>query len=781
MRLFKPCLFGAWAFLNAGALAAPVDMPWPTGFPTGASLTAVAASSLSGYEAAADAASDSVQINDTRGNVLANLTRSRLTSLTPWMVLTSSLDGPVALAFSESGRLLFIGLHTTSASPDALPADAVLRYDTQSDSLTLFARVDLTPPDAAFTHIGMVHYAGKLYVGSAGTIRCYNAQRAVTAGSLVFTTSLGGFTPVGLTVDRTLNAILGAWNDQIWRSSIGASSLTFASLGSLGNVRDIAFSDHYGGSSNAGLYMLSATGAGAAVSFVPLTQARGTQAFSPTIYLSAPAPLNSTAATGEGSLLTGGQSNVTRIRDSSDSRLAFESWLTDEFAQVLKFGKGLVSPDGEPPGWVIDGDVIPAWNRFHPATPDAAGWTVLLCIMGDELSGTSGNLPVVRSILNRYAGLSPDGIKPDRSADGMFEHWINPATGFAEWTDGYATMSTMKIVHAAAKAAMFYQGDPQVRAAALAIIAGVHNWDSYVLENGIFWMLSQPAGGPNTGAISFCYNEGMLFANEAGAYGGSNAQDARAAWLDRSKWTGNNTSFVAGFPITGDGAGHYLPAFTSLYSLLLVQGFRDSADWQSQIRNIRLSSFSWTDDNAPRWNTVFSAGTNPDGYNADSFGGHPYNIATFTSLEAMAAGTGSGGGYVPAATGAYHAYRIGARQTFKTGASILYRRSSMQLGYTPDSAGMPDVALGALGLAELIKAGSVERVLAGDLLNLASCAADFNNDGLVDDADFVLFAQHYNDLLTPGAFRPGDLNGDSLCDDSDFVLFVGAYDALLCQ
>lgn len=768
------------SLLASAGLAAPVATQWPTTFPTGANISAVAGSSLSGYEAAADSASDSIEIRDTRGTLLTSLSRARLTALVPWMALNASADGPVSLAFSESGRLLFIALHTTSTSPDANPADAILRYDTQTDSLSLFARVNLTPPDATFTHLGMVHFRGHLYVASAGTIRCYLAGKDNASGTLAFSSTIsGGFTPTALVVDRTQNRILGAWNGQIWRSTINSNSLSFSSLGALGNVRDLAFSDHYGGPTNAGLYALSSSPTSSALMFIPLAQARATQAFAPTLY-SGPAPaMNSLAALGDGSLIGAGDAAVSKTRDSSDTRLSFENWLNDEVAQVVNFGKGLVSPDGEPPGWVIDGDVIPDWERFHPASPDAAAWTTLLCLMSDELSGTSANLPVVRNILTRYAGLSPDGIKPDRSADGIFQHWINPANGQVEWADGYATLSTMKIVHAAAKAAMFYPGDPQVRAAAKAIIGGVKNWDSYLIPNsGILFYLGNAGGGP-TNSPSVCYNEGIIFINAAATYGGANSQLALSKWLDRPLW--QTGTFVSGYPITTDGPNSFQAAFTNLYSVLLLDSYRNNPAWQTQIRNLRLSNYAWTDDNAPRWNTVFSAGTTPDGYNADNLGTHNDNIATFTSLEAFAAGVGDGVPHIPAATGAYHAYRIGARQTFKGGASILYRRSSSQLSWDPNSASMPDVALGALGLAELIKPGSVQSVLAGPLLNLDSCAADLNNDGLVDDSDFVIFVAQYDEFLVPGAFRPGDLNGDSFCDDSDFVLFASAYNNLLCE
>jgi hypothetical protein len=59
---------------------------------------------------------------------------------------------------------------------------------------------------------------------------------------------------------------------------------------------------------------------------------------------------------------------------------------------------------------------------------------------------------------------------------------------------------------------------------------------------------------------------------------------------------------------------------------------------------------------------------------------------------------------------------------------------------------------------------------------IVGCPADFNGDGGVDDADFVVFARAYNNLLD----LVGDINLDTLSDDADFALFATAYDALVC-
>ncbi len=62
--------------------------------------------------------------------------------------------------------------------------------------------------------------------------------------------------------------------------------------------------------------------------------------------------------------------------------------------------------------------------------------------------------------------------------------------------------------------------------------------------------------------------------------------------------------------------------------------------------------------------------------------------------------------------------------------------------------------------------------------------ANINNDGLVDDADFSVFAVAYDVLDCSAAAMPAgcpaDLNRDGLVNDDDFQVFVVAYNAVLC-
>lgn len=59
----------------------------------------------------------------------------------------------------------------------------------------------------------------------------------------------------------------------------------------------------------------------------------------------------------------------------------------------------------------------------------------------------------------------------------------------------------------------------------------------------------------------------------------------------------------------------------------------------------------------------------------------------------------------------------------------------------------------------------------------AACPADINFDGVVDDADFLIFVAAYDQLVS----TDGDFNVDGLTDDADFSVFVVGYDRLVCE
>jgi hypothetical protein len=64
------------------------------------------------------------------------------------------------------------------------------------------------------------------------------------------------------------------------------------------------------------------------------------------------------------------------------------------------------------------------------------------------------------------------------------------------------------------------------------------------------------------------------------------------------------------------------------------------------------------------------------------------------------------------------------------------------------------------------------------------CRADLNDDGFVDDSDFVYFAASYDLYLCDAPSMPlecaADITDDGVVDDLDFVLFATAYDLYVC-
>ena len=767
------CLLG---FVTLPCAAQPVIEQWPGG----AGMVATAAAALGGAYAAADASNDEVVIRDVNRGLIRTITRAEIAALLPWMELSPSPDGPSGLGFSDSGRLLFILVHDANAAPDGLPSDAVLRFDTVTDQLSLFTRLELFGSDAQAPQLALAHNKGRLFVGAfgfggPGSVRVYRAASNDTTGVLLSSSFLpGGTTVRGLTIDRTGARLYAASESAIYRASLPTLPLGFSLVGAMADVRGLAWSDNFGSFANTGLYVLTSASSGSHLNYISPPQSQGTAAYSPMTYLSAANEWRSLCATADGRLLAATDTGAVEVSDLSDTRLAYQAWLADEFSRVVQFARGLVSPDGEPAGWVIDADADQGRPRFHPATPDAAAWAILLLLMNDELNGDPSALPLIKQILVRYAGLAPDGIGPSVSADGVMRHWIDPYTGQAKagWSQEFATISTMNIVLAAARAAARFPGDNELQQAATRIICRFRAQDTYLSGDSLS-MRALPTGGPDFASTTRPFNESILVLEQFAGLGGSTSAAAYARWMDRWRWP--TATYLTGRPVTGDVGGQFQSAFTSLYPLLLSAPFRASSEWRQQVANALHSNNAWTDDNGPRFSTVFSAGTTRSdwgGYRADSLSSHPGDVTTFPALMAFSAS-----GRSDAAVGAYNAYRRAGRQTFASGASILYRRSDVDPAYRPDSAGLPDVALGALGLAELIRPGSVQLVLTG---GYPACPCYANCDGstaapMLNVNDFVCFLNRFAQA-DPWANCDASTVAPAL-NVNDFTCFLNRYAA----
>lgn len=90
------------------------------------------------------------------------------------------------------------------------------------------------------------------------------------------------------------------------------------------------------------------------------------------------------------------------------------------------------------------------------------------------------------------------------------------------------------------------------------------------------------------------------------------------------------------------------------------------------------------------------------------------------------------------------------------------------------------VRAGEGGLAAEVSSNEASSWSAQAGVLVSNCVADLDNDGIVEDTDFVIFALSYDLLTVPPADPVCDFSGDGFVDDVDFGMFVGAYDQLLC-
>jgi len=645
-------------------------------------VSVVAAAPVAGWYAASDSHTQRIELYDIMGRVKRSISFQDVNSAG----LVRGNDNVMVsnrLTFSASGRTLFISLRTSSE-------DSIVAYDTSTEVLSLVASTDRTGE----TEVGWVgdggqpvplplaHHRRFLYVGSAeGIITVFPASSAGFNSTHVAVWKIPGSKIRALAVDRDTGTMFAATDSGIHRALLpdcpeAAPAPAFALLARSEQVCALTWAQTYGSERQGGLYFLQKARAmdDAHVSFISaadVAEATSSNAvITASVYLAAAGEgWVDITGTADGRLLVAAASGAVLLHDSSDKRLSYDAWMHDELLQVTAFARGLILPStgrDAPGGWVLDGQVVPESNNLNPATPDAAAWTIFLLMMNERMNGDAGALESIRSVMTRYAGLAADGVKPARNADGIFKHWLDPDTGdtFGQWPDEYATLSTMKMVVAAARAVVRYPADVAIVAAASEIISKVKNWDTYLqMGSDAMAFKGAAAGGPDPSSWAIPFHEGIMFVEAAGMYGGKNASSISDAWFRRSLWP--TVEYVPKKPLTVQHNSIFQPAFISLYPALLSAPYRadkSAEGWRTQVDNLRWSSAAWTDDNGARYYTVFAAGTSPIGYSADTLSNHPGNITTFPSLLALSAF-----GELAEAVGGYAAYRSGARQTFKGG------------------------------------------------------------------------------------------------------------------
>ena len=302
----------------------------------------------------------------------------------------------------------------------------------------------------------------------------------------------------------------------------------------------------------------------------------------------------------------------------------------------------------------------------------------------------------------------------------------NVETGEGQAHGGVANASvytTTKLVNASIRAKEFFLDNERIHAAADRIIFSQKNYADYMRRYSQvpqrIW--DHGAQDENRLHLEIPYQESYLLTELAAAM----EPIGYFAHKDWRKHRENNlyvTDFLETEPVIRVG----LATFVEHYAHILYQSHRTSEGWQEQFNNFFAHFSAWSDDNNPRYLTVFSAGADLDAqYNADKLGDHPYNIIHFPAVL----GFGMYGNSVPMVAG-YRAYREGIRTQMSgrpditapdgsNAAQVLTRYSSLHPDWIVRRIAVPDFVFGMFGLIEHLEDGKgnrgiIDRVIARD-------------------------------------------------------------------
>ncbi|WP_234042050.1 Ig-like domain-containing protein [Persicirhabdus sediminis] len=703
----------------------------------GTRVSAVAAAPYAGLYAHAERVSNSVVINDIDGNELARIDAAAMKQAAPWLDFSGDDYGPAGMAFTASGRQLFITLiGSPSSSNGGEPKDAILAYNHNLNELRLFAQVDLADELMYDIGVPVCHVGGELFVGTQDNqVLRYLAQMNDVEGTFVESINVAGANGVtGLTADIANDQLYVSTQTVLSRLDLtNDSELVAQTLMSCPTTKAITFARVFGAEGDEGLYLLQMNGD---IQVVPMADLQaGGEITNQQVYESTGTSLSiDISATACGRLMLASTAPYI-ISAAADERMDFDSWLADEFNQYINLAKTLCWPDGEPEGWVIDAQVRDGRNRFHPPSTDTASWAVLMLMLADELNGDDDAEQLVEKILVRWAGLAADGIVAETTPDGEFHHWYDKDTGAPTWSgdDPFTNpFSTQKIVVAALRAGEYYSSNERIVAAVQSIIGRQKNKREYVFSRGMCGPLADDLGPRNNGGWGpGVENHG--YAELMAALDPMTAHSFEYYWRDRE----NNQydHYLADEPILHSGHA----AFIGMYPRQLMTVWRNDPLWKQDFSNTLASFNAWTDDNAPAYLTVFSAGVNTSGYNADDLNRHPDTVSHFPALLGFSMLDQN---TIPAVA-AYMAYRDGRRQllsgsdAFPNGANIVTRYSNEVPSFVMGDIALPDSAFAMFGLAELLEPGVVDRVFARETYKDLSVGTGVSGEVELDYSELI--------------------------------------------
>ncbi len=272
-----------------------------------------------------------------------------------------------------------------------------------------------------------------------------------------------------------------------------------------------------------------------------------------------------------------------------------------------------------------------------PATPDAAGFALLGLAAADHLGLIADAPDRVRSILRAYAGYAP-GVTPQRSADGFWIHYMDPATGRhpgGGYDSAYTPIGAALLVTGARFAANHFIDDAEINELAAELEATV-DFDAAIhpsLDGRIFLSMAPGGGGDTNFGVTRPWNEYMLVVSAALRQPGPapRAQAVRHLWMNPAnlpRASHNGISTLTDVP------GVFAPAFWVHQSHYFNADFSTDAALTPFFTNHRVADRVYClDALSEPFRYGLTAGPTPGGYGVERIG----NNNRVFSPEAVAA------------------------------------------------------------------------------------------------------------------------------------------------
>ena len=695
---------------NSGPL--PPDTEWPEQDVSispwsfnGGSGQSVATAKLAGSYAVADPAGLNIEIRDIHQALKHRIEASDIVDLLPDMNLNhdTALCG---MTFTPSGRFLYLAV---CDSEGGQKDDAILAYNTNTETLTVFHRLSLQENGAGnVARVGMNYFSSTLFVGGDSAVYRIEADRnaAYEVENNGRQLDVDKVSVTGSVQDIALDMEAGNLFLQTPNSiyKLAHNSRSAQRVYQQENLTGVAFSRVFGNEEAAGLYISVEHDGKTGLLFSPIDKVRSSGQLSPVQYLLSDTPWHDFSLTADGQLLFVDDSAF-MLRDEKDERMSFDEWTRDELAQYVKAIKGLTASGMSGNSASPEGFLHRKLEHTNPNTTpiaDNVGWALYLLMVADQVEYDPEIEHYIELLIKRHAGLHEDGKGGEKSIDGHFVRNYNSDGTINTNNPQYQVYISMKFLPAAIKAAEMYPDNQNIVSYAKYLQQMFQRSGDVVrAEQRITW------DSDDFGPVRL----NRLMSNETWLYGDIAAAQDPIATRNYGKFTYERENFLYDYELLDQ------PVIKSSHSAFIIMGGPLILDhhfhgksWAEQNNNYYALTQSETDELGFTYFAGFSAGHSPNSngnYYNDGPTDHPDDFIHFPAVS----GFGQLG-KTDAVVGAYMAYRDGRRQTMISAgdedAHLLMRWSANMPDYDKMSVGIADFWYGAIGLAETIQPGVVQ-------------------------------------------------------------------------